>query len=110
LGNYQTTIGGATHDYLSLKEGAFMRGHRLEQANQIAKRQFKKRCNIDEWFWNWIVKGNGPDDIRRETGILRKTRKRCSCWMCGHRRKYEGLTLQERRLNEEFQKVFVPNR
>jgi hypothetical protein len=23
--------------------------------------------------------------------------KRCSCWMCGHHRKREGLTIQERR-------------
>jgi hypothetical protein len=28
---------------------------------------------------------------------LRKTRKRCSCWMCRNRRKDEGLTIQERR-------------
>lgn len=25
------------------------------------------------------------------------TRKPCSCWMCGHRRRLEGLTYQERK-------------
>ena len=34
----------------------------------------------------------------RMRGMLRKTRCFCSCWMCGHRRKHEGLTIQERKL------------
>jgi hypothetical protein len=33
--------------------------------------------------------------------------KRCSCWMCGHRRKWQGLTMRERRslllLKDEIQ-------
>jgi hypothetical protein len=78
-----------------------MRGYRLKQANWIAMRQFKRRCNIERWFGNWVVKEYNLIDIRRELGILRKTRKRCSCWMCGHRRRYDGLTMQEWRQIEQ---------
>jgi len=67
--NNQTIKGGATHDYLSLKEGTIMRGYQLKQANRIATRQFKRLCNNDEWFWNWIVNKYEPRDLGREIGI-----------------------------------------
>ena len=74
-----------------------MRGYRLKQANRIAMGQFKRRCNNDEWYWQWFVKKGKAQALTREIGILRKTRKLCSCWMCGRRRRYEGITIQERR-------------
>ena len=67
-----------------------MRGYRLQQATQIAHKIF----NAPNY---WGAKYIDPKDIGIILGILRKTRKRCSCWMCGHRRRYEGLTIQERR-------------
>jgi hypothetical protein len=82
---------------MSLKEGTIMRGYRFKQANRIAMRQFKKRYNIDQLFWEWVAKRMETSDVKREIGILRKTRKLCSCWMCGHRRSYVGLTIQELR-------------
>ena len=29
-----------------------------------------------------------------------KNRQKCSCYMCGHRRKWNGPTIQERRMNQ----------
>ena len=34
---------------------------------------------------------------QRELGIAVDTPKQCSCFMCGHRRKHSGETMQERR-------------
>ena len=41
---------------------------------------------------SWARKG-GP----RAIGMVVSTPKLCSCWMCGHRRRHEGPTIQERR-------------
>ncbi len=67
-----------------------MRGYRLQQANQIARKAFNnptycRNKDIDLPYRKYAL------------GLLRKTRKRCSCWMCGNRRQYEGLTIQELR-------------
>jgi len=67
-----------------------MRGYRLQQANRIARKIFN-----DPNYW--AAKYIDPQCRKHVLGILRKTRKRCSCWMCGHRRQYEGLTIQELR-------------
>lgn len=68
-----------------------MRGYRLQQANRIARRLF---YSPDYYRF---VKDINPQDYNTVLGILRKTRKRCSCWMCRNRRQDEGLTFQERR-------------
>jgi hypothetical protein len=62
-----------------------MLGKRLWKANQIAKRITYQYRVSDAWFM---------DNWRR----YRKVRVRCSCFMCGHRRRYEGPTMQERKL------------
>jgi hypothetical protein len=59
-----------------------MLGVRLQVANRLAKR---------EWWWSYF------SDSRKALGILRKTRARCSCWMCRNLRQNEGLSFQERR-------------
>jgi hypothetical protein len=74
-----------------------MLGYRLQQANRIAMVQFKRRCNTYECYWRWFTTTEKIQAYTREMGILRKTRKLCSCWMCGHRRRYEGPTMNERR-------------
>lgn len=33
----------------------------------------------------------------RRLGIVAHTAKPCSCWMCGHARRHNGPTIQERR-------------
>ena len=68
-----------------------MRGCRLNQADRIARKAFYDHRN--QW---WVEHLDGKDQ-QRAIGILRKTRKRCSCWMCGHRRRYEGPPIQKRR-------------
>lgn len=44
--------------------------------------------------------GASPEEIRDQTILTGDTLKGCSCHMCGNRRKYEGLTLQEIKFNE----------
>jgi hypothetical protein len=65
-----------------------MRGYRLQQANRIARRLF---------YSPNFLRGLDPQYNDIVLGKLRKTRKRCSCWMCRNRRQDEGLTFQERR-------------
>ena len=67
-----------------------MRGYRLQKANRIADKQVKRVES--EWYFQ-------PDE--RTRGIFRKTQCTCSCWMCGHRRKWEGETVQEKRMTRE---------
>jgi len=40
---------------------------------------------------------NRGDGSAAAIGMVARTPCLCSCWMCGHRRKHEGLTMQERR-------------
>lgn len=62
-----------------------MIGIRLQQANSRAlnflkrTKQYDKYVNLDN----------------RHIGIARKTRVRCSCWMCGHQRQYQGKPISE---------------
>jgi hypothetical protein len=67
-----------------------MRGYRLQQANRIARRM------LDTLTYNY-VKNLEPQDQKQILGILRKTQKPCSCWMCCNRRRYDGMKLQELR-------------
>jgi len=67
-----------------------MRGYRLQQANRIARKIFD-----DPNYW--VAKYLDPQSQEHTLGILRKTRKRCSCWMCGNRRQHDELTIQELR-------------
>ncbi len=71
-----------------------MRGYSLKRADRIARRVF-----YDPKYHWWAGYADGK--LRqRAIGMLRKTRKRCSCWMCGHRRHYDGPPTQERRQME----------
>ena len=62
-----------------------MIGKRIDKANKVAK-----RVSLEIEYMR--------ESNDRGFGKLRKTRCSCSCWMCGHRRKWEGITLQERKL------------
>lgn len=37
---------------------------------------------------------------KREVGIASKTKKSCSCWMCGNPRKYKGEKTKQEKLME----------
>lgn len=71
-------------------------GERLYMANKKARKHMKFLRSISAFPW--------VDE--REAGISRKTRVRCSCYMCGHRREMEGMPMRELRrlpLAEEFE-------
>ena len=61
---------------------------------QEGKRKGKKRSSLI-WAGRFI---NLTDSDRERTAyLLRKTTKLCSCRGCGNQRKYEGVTIQERK-------------
>jgi len=70
-----------------------MHGYRLQQASRIARKIFNHPTY-------WAAKYIDPQEREHALGILRKTRKPCSCWMCGNRRQYDGITIQEMRRRE----------
>jgi hypothetical protein len=50
---------------------------------------------------NWYGWQTNIADRDRIKGILRDTRHPCSCFMCGHRRRWEGPAIRELRRVEE---------
>jgi hypothetical protein len=67
-----------------------MRGYRLQQANKIVHRMLNT-------LTYGYVKHLDHQERKQVCGILRKTQKLCSCWMCCNRRRYEGMKIQELR-------------
>ena len=60
-------------------------------------------------MWGWFdpdpphylaIRDNADELILRHVKQLAITPTPCSCDMCGHQRKWNGPTLQERRLND----------
>lgn len=64
------------------------RERKIKQAERVYKRQGMGEINLVE-----VGVPDIQDWARRNYNHLH----RCSCYMCGHRRKWEGITLQERR-------------
>lgn len=56
------------------------RQHKIKRARQI----YAALCPNDAAMQQWASHNY-------------KHLQKCSCWMCGHRRQWHGLTLQERR-------------
>ena len=70
-------------------------GERLFTANKKAHKHVRLMSNLLPFRFD-----------QREFGLSRKTRVRCSCSMCGHRRENEGLPIREIRmlpLAEDFE-------
>ena len=63
-----------------------------------AERKYKGAVRL---YRNWQMADGNENWLRRNFNHLAA----CSCWMCGHRRQWEGLTMQEKRsllaLNDE---------
>jgi len=78
-----------------------MRGLRLQKANQLAFKRFKRECNKEEMTSNYYTYKAKESEIKRHLGKLRKTTCSCSCWMCRNLRKIEGPTIQEIKQNEK---------
>jgi hypothetical protein len=71
-----------------------MRGYRLEKAKTVGKRFLRS------WLRELSTSSRNSftaDDIQKIIGVARKTRCRCSCWMCRNLRELEGITLNERK-------------
>jgi hypothetical protein len=71
-------------------------GERLYIANKKARKHIRMLHNVSAFL----------NCNERDEGISRKTRVRCSCYMCGHRREMEGMPMRELRrlpLAEEFE-------
>ena len=68
---------------------------RLRQGNKRAEKILKYR---ERHWYNYHF---SLEEWNRIRGILRKTRAVCSCWMCGHRRKNEGVPIREIRQTED---------
>jgi hypothetical protein len=47
---------------------------------------------VKKYYSGWA--GKDP----KKTGLVAHTKKLCSCLACGNRRKYEGETLQEKKV------------
>ena len=84
-----------------------MIGKRLEQANKIAGKLYKK---YNDSFDQFMFENYHPDDYTKVfpgfgiIGIYRKVRKPCSCYMCGNPRRHFGKrTLQEIRLLDDYE-------
>ena len=50
-----------------------------------------------------VIRNNPYSYSDEEVIRMLKTRKSCSCWMCGNRRRWEGKTRQERLVDLEMQ-------
>jgi hypothetical protein len=70
-----------------------MLGNRLKEANRRAYHFLKRNRQWDEYCW--------LDE--RHIGIARKTRVRCSCFICSLSRKYHGKPLAEIKKDLELQ-------
>jgi hypothetical protein len=68
-----------------------MLGARLYKANSIERKHRKK---VSWWY-------------SARNGVFRKTRVLCSCIMCGNKRKWNGLTLQEIRQYLKYREGLV---
>ena len=62
---------------------------RIKKADKKAKKLINN--------WNKLENVNVIYNI----GFFRKTRKKCSCFICSHKREIYGLTLQELRDRED---------
>ena len=70
-----------------------MRGPRLTKANVEARR-----------LWKIYHRFDSPGLVSHYEDFLgryRKTRVHCSCALCGHRRRWDGPTLREKKLLQE---------
>lgn len=65
------------------------RRHLRQRAKDRVERRYK--------LWKWSAFSNP-----RTIGIGAKTRKVCSSYCCGTRRKFDGMTLQECRDYQEY--------
>ncbi len=62
---------------------------------RLQAQRHKARARRMARLWRFME----PDDPAL-VGIMARTRVRCSCWMCGHRRKWFGPPVAERRREE----------
>jgi hypothetical protein len=55
----------------------------------------KARKILNDRESSWPSYTLTPEERKKVKGILRNTRKTCSCWMCSNKRKREGPPIRE---------------
>lgn len=78
-----------------LLSGGHMNRAERRHLQKRAKQRVKRRLRDIRWFV-WY------DDLPRVLGKGAKTRKVCSGYCCGARRRWDGMTLQERRGYQDY--------
>jgi len=84
-----------------------MRGKRLWIANKKARVLFRNLYGFNPYDKNqnnsrFFYYKMSQDEIDKDIGLLRKTSKPCSCWMCGNiRRAFGCVTLREAKQHDE---------
>ena len=61
----------------------------------IRYQEQRAKVRARHWIANHWWHGEQYTDDERLVGIHANTPKRCSCWICGNRRKVNGPTRQE---------------
>jgi len=70
------------------------RGTRLSRGRAYRRAQIERLKKARAHYW-----GGNASATPRLLGMVVSTPCPCSCPMCGHRRKWDGPTVQERRMN-----------
>jgi hypothetical protein len=67
------------------------------RSTKRARRRSQRQNKIKRALRTYATSMMTGDERRRWATRNYDHLKKCSCWMCGHRRRSEGSTLQERR-------------
>jgi len=71
--------------------------HRTKEYRLMQEKKHKKKAKR---YFSWALRKINIDN--RLIGIRAKTRKQCSCWDCGNKRRYEGKTRREKQIEEKM--------
>ncbi|MCK5017920.1 MAG: hypothetical protein KAS32_12745 [Candidatus Peribacteraceae bacterium] len=78
--------------------GIYKRKKRAERRNHVKRIKAKiMRCPACKEQITW---SDDEKETKKALGIRAKTQKLCSGYCCGNRRKYDGISLNEKRINQ----------
>ena len=77
--------------------GRAIRRHHMERMKQKITKMVR-----DIWQDRRLIEDESWMTWERRKGIMAKTRQPCSCSMCGHRRRWEGKTFQEKKHEDSW--------
>lgn len=95
--------GGVEQTTPSITKGCLMHYNRLQKANVIAKKLFKKYHGVFPEDLSSEERECYHPSVESHLGTYRKVRKPCSAHCCGNPRKYyNDKTYQEKKADEDF--------